>query len=72
MPLITSDKVGARCRAYRKFVLRMPVKHVAEITGYSPWNIYAFETGKTHNYLILLWYLSMGMTIKQVLGREVI
>lgn len=69
---LDSQKIGERCRAYRKFVLRMPVKTVASITGYSPWNIYAFEAGRSHNYLILLWYMSKGMTFKQVLGREVI
>ena len=64
--------VGNRCRQYRKKVLRTELKEVAKELGYSKENISAFENGRNDNCLIMLWYLSRGMTVDQILGGDVI
>ena len=56
------SRIGDTCRRYRKYVLKMTVREVAEKIGYSANNIYSFEGGYINNALILLWYMSKGLT----------
>ena len=68
--MITMEYIGARCRRFRKSVLKTELQEVANITGYSRENVSAFESGRNDNSLILLWYLSKGMTFEQLTGGE--
>lgn len=60
--------IGNRCRQYRKNVLKVTLSDVAESTGYSKENISAFECGRNANSLILLWYISKGISVDQLMG----
>lgn len=64
--------IGHRCRKYRRKILKTDLKTVASDLGYSPENISSFEHGRNDNSIILLWYMSHGMTIEQVLGDDLI
>lgn len=68
--MINMEILGARCRRFRKKVLRVELQDVANTIGYSRENICAFESGRNDNSLILLWYLSKGMTYEQLIGGE--
>lgn len=61
--MITSKEIGRKCRSFRQSVLHMSVKDVAECLGYSPGNIYAFESGRNCNYYLLLWYVEHGLVL---------
>ena len=60
--------IGARCRRFRRNVLKIELRDVANTVGYSRENISAFESGRNDNSLILLWYLSQGLTYEQLTG----
>ena len=60
--------VGRRCGLYRKLVLKCRQVDVANETGFTVSNVSAFETGRNDSSLILLWYLSHGLTLGQLLG----
>lgn len=62
--------IGGKCRQYRKRVLKTDLREVANSVGYSRENVSAFESGRNANSLILLWYLSKGMTFEQLTGGE--
>lgn len=64
-------KIGNTCKRFRKYILKMTARQVAERIGYSPNNIYSFENGYINNAIILLWYMSMGLTY-DMLSRGVI
>ena len=67
---MTLEYVGSRCRRYRKRVLKTDLREVADTLGYSRENVSAFENGRNDNCMVLLWYLSKGMTYSQVIGGE--
>ena len=52
--------VGQMCKRLRE---NQGVKQsqVARETGYSEQNISSFETGRTNNMIILLWYIDRGL-----------
>ena len=52
--------VGQMCKRLRE---NQGVKQsqVARETGYSEQNISSFETGRTNNMIILLWYVDRGL-----------
>ena len=52
--------VGQMCKRLRE---NQGIKQsqVAKETGYSEQNISSFETGRTNNMLILLWYVDRGL-----------
>ena len=52
--------VGQMCKRYRENH-GITQKHVAEKTGYSEQNISSFETGRTNNLVLFLWYLDNGL-----------
>lgn len=60
--------VGAKCREYRRRVLKVSLFYVSRTLGYSRENVSAFENGRNDNCLILLWYLSQGLTVDQIIG----
>lgn len=60
-------RVGKVCQKYRKNVLRMSLKDVGKRLGYSGSNISAFENGYSNNAIILLWYMSKGVTIDMIM-----
>lgn len=60
------NKIGDTCRRYRKYILKMTAREVAEKIGYSPNNIYSFEGGYINNAIILLWYMSKGLTYDMI------
>ena len=64
--------IGHRCSNYRKRVLKCHQSDVARDTGFSVGNVSAFETGRNDNSIILLWYMSHGMTLSQLMGDETI
>lgn len=52
--------VGQMCKRLRE---NQGIKQsqVARETGYSEQNISSFETGRTNNMIILLWYVDRGL-----------
>ena len=60
------SRIGDTCRRYRKYILKMTVRDVAEKLGYSPNSIYSFEAGYVNNAIILLWYMSRGLTYDMI------
>lgn len=66
--MVDMSFIGARCRRYRRNVLKVELQDVASTLGYSRENISAFESGRNDNSLILLWYLSQGLTYEQLTG----
>ena len=52
--------VGQMCKRLRE---NQGIKQsqVARETGYSEQNISSFETGRTNNLIILLWYVDRGL-----------
>ena len=52
--------VGAMCKQYRESQ-GVTQADVAVATGYSEQNISSFETGRTNNMILLLWYIDDGM-----------
>lgn len=68
--MVDMSIIGARCRRFRRKVLKIELQDVANTIGYSRENISAFESGRNDNSLILLWYLSKGMTYNQLIGGE--
>lgn len=66
---MTLKQVGLMCKTYRRAIGFRQVD-VAADTGYSVENISSFERGRNDNLVILLWYLSKGMTYKHLKGDE--
>ena len=65
--LISLKDLGLRCKQFR--VSRGYRQHnVAEDSGYTIENIFAFECGRNNNAIILLWYIAHGMTIEEIKG----
>ena len=58
-------KLGKICQKFRK-ELGYLQRDVAKDTGYSVENVSAFERGINDNSLILLWYLSKGLTYSDI------
>ena len=52
--------VGNMCKQHRE-KLGVKQSQVAEETGYSEQNISSFETGRTNNMIIFLWYINNGV-----------
>lgn len=52
--------MGEMCKRYRENV-GITQAQVAEETGYSEQNISSFETGRTNNMLIFLYYVNRGV-----------
>ena len=48
------------CKQHRE-KLGVKQSQVAEETGYSEQNISSFETGRTNNMIIFLWYINKGL-----------
>lgn len=53
-------EVGSMCKEYRSYI-GASQSDVARDTGYSEQNISSFETGRTNNMIIMLWYVNKGM-----------
>lgn len=62
--------LGRKCALYRKKILKCTQQDVAKETGFTVSNVSAFETGRNDSSLILLWYLSHGLTLDQLTGGE--
>ena len=62
--------LGHKCALYRKKILKCTQIEVAKDTGVTVSNVSAFETGRNDSSLILLWYLSHGLTLEQLIGGE--
>ena len=52
--------VGNMCKQHRE-KLGVKQSQVATETGYSEQNISSFETGRTNNMIIFLWYVNKGL-----------
>ena len=52
--------IGEMCKEHRENI-GMKQSQVAESVGYSEQNISSFETGRTNNLLIFLYYISIGV-----------
>ena len=52
--------VGRMCKEYREYI-GVTQSDVSRATGYSEQNISSFETGRTNNMILLLWYIDNGM-----------
>ena len=59
--------VGLNCQTFRRNKTNYSQSMVAKELGFSIENISSFENSRNDNYYILLWYLSKGMTIKELL-----
>lgn len=53
-------EVGKMCKEYR-IRIGCTQSDVSRDTGYSEQNISSFETGRTNNMLIFLWYVDKGI-----------
>ena len=53
-------EIGYMCKHFREHI-GYSQSEVAEDTGYSVQNISSFETGRTNNMLLLLWYVDHGL-----------
>ena len=62
--------LGHKCALYRKKILKCTQMDVARETGFTVSNVSAFETGRNDSSLILLWYLTHGLTLEQLTGGE--
>lgn len=62
--------LGHKCALYRKKILKCTQMDVAKETGFTVSNVSAFETGRNDSSLILLWYLTHGLTLDQLTGGE--
>lgn len=58
-------RIGYACKIFRQS-LGISQAEVAEQTGYSESNISSFETGRTNNMMILLYYLRQGMEVSEL------
>lgn len=52
--------LGRMCKEYRTYI-GVTQSDVARATGYSEQNISSFETGRTNNMILLLWYIDQGI-----------
>ena len=52
---------GEVCATFRREILNMTQKDVAEDLSYSQENISAFENGRNANNAIFLWYVHKGL-----------
>lgn len=52
--------IGEMCKEHRENI-GMKQSQIAEHVGYSEQNISSFETGRTNNLLIFLYYIMTGM-----------
>ena len=52
--------IGYMCKQHRER-LGEKQSRVAEDTGYSEQNVSSFETGRTNNMILLLWYIDHGV-----------
>ena len=52
--------VGAMCKQFRERQ-GYTQADVARQTGYSEQNVSSFETGRTNNMILLLWYIDHGI-----------
>lgn len=52
--------IGKMCKEYR-IRIGCTQLDVSKDTGYSEQNISSFETGRTNNMLIFLWYVDKGI-----------
>ena len=64
---ITMRDIGRRCKKWREDHGYFQ-RHVADSTGYSVENVGSFENGRNDNCRLLIWYISHGMTINDILG----
>ena len=62
--------IGHKCALYRKKILKCTQMEVAKEIGYTVSNVSAFETGRNDSSIILLWYMSHGLTLEQLIGGE--
>lgn len=53
-------EVCRMCKEYRIYI-GLTQSDVARDTGYSEQNISSFETGRTNNMILLLWYIDKGI-----------
>ena len=59
----TLKSIGESCRSWRKSV-RMSMKEVADLMGYSIQTVSRFETGHMNNAVMLMWYIENGAEVK--------
>lgn len=59
----TLKSIGECCRSWRKSV-RMSMKEVGDLMGYSVQAISRFETGHMNNAVMLMWYIENGAEVK--------
>ena len=52
--------IGTMCKQHRERLGEKQCR-VAEDTGYSEQNVSSFETGRTNNMILLLWYIDRGV-----------
>lgn len=60
-------RIGKVCHDFRQRELKVTVKEVANVIGYSKAHITNFEHGRVNNLIIFLWYVSKGLDVRKVL-----
>ena len=55
-------RIGSVCQKHREHIGATQYD-VAKDVGYSPLTISSFETGRTNNLIIFLWYLTHGLPL---------
>ena len=61
-------QIGTACKQRRK-KLGLTQYAVAVETGYSIKTISAFETGRTNNAILLVWYMNHGLDINEIFTK---
>lgn len=56
--------INEYCKSWRR-ENKITGKEVAEKSGYSLWNVYAYEAGRNDNVRILLAYIALGLSLDQ-------
>lgn len=62
-----SQEVSYQCKKFRQDVLKISVRDLANLTGYSTNDIYSFESNRTRNLVILFDCYLMPADIDQQL-----
>lgn len=62
-----SQEVSYQCKKFRQDVLKISVRDLANLTGYSTNDIYSFESNRTRNLVILFDCYLMTTDIDQQL-----
>ena len=66
----TMQEIGMKCKLFR-VANGFYQGDVARATGYHPSTVSYFESGRTYNVRVFLWYLQAGLKVEELFDKEV-